>query len=154
AYHTQIGVHPDLITLGKIIGGGLPIGAFGGRADIMNQVSPEGNTYVSGTFSGNTLSMLGGIETLKALKVADYSKLTGLVEKMSNELAEMVSKRMECSVNHIGTMFQIFFGRSNVRDYSDAIGSDQKQFLRFFRFAMEAGIYLPPSTFETNFTSF
>ena len=76
AYYTQIGVTPDLITLGKIIGGGLPIGAFGGSADIMNQVSPEGKTYVSGTFSGNVLSMLGGKETLRVLKEADYSSLT------------------------------------------------------------------------------
>jgi glutamate-1-semialdehyde 2,1-aminomutase len=154
AYHTQIGVTPDLITLGKIIGGGLPIGAFGGRSDIMSQVSPEGKTYVSGTFSGNTLSMLGGIETLRVLKKADYSRLNSMVEKMSSELSDVIGKNVQCSVNHIGTMFQIFFNRAGVSSYSDAIKSDQMQFLRYFRFALDSGIYMPPSTFETNFVSF
>ena len=154
AYHTQIGVTPDLITLGKIIGGGLPIGAFGGSADIMNQVSPEGKTYVSGTFSANVLSMLGGIETLRVLKEADYSSLTKMIGKMSSELSSVIERYVQCSVNHIGTMFQIFFNRREVRNYSDAIGSDQKQFLRYFRFALDSGIYMPPSTFETNFVSF
>ena len=154
AYHTQISVTPDLITLGKIIGGGLPIGAFGGSADIMNQVSPEGKTYVSGTFSGNVLSMLGGIETLRVLKEADYSTLTKMIGKMSSELSSVIERYVQCSVNHIGTMFQIFFNRREVRNYSDAIGSDQKQFLRYFRFALDSGIYMPPSTFETNFVSF
>jgi glutamate-1-semialdehyde 2,1-aminomutase len=153
-YHTQIDVTPDLITLGKIIGGGLPIGAFGGRADIMSYVSPEGKTYVSGTFSGNTLSMLGGIETLRVLKEANYSKLTKMTGKMCSELSDVIGKNMQCSVNHIGTMFQIFFNRPGVRNYPDAISSDQKQFLRYFRFALDSGIYMPPSTFETNFVSF
>ena len=154
AYHSQIGIVPDLITMGKIIGGGLPIGAFGGRDDIMSNVSPEGRTYVSGTFSGNTLSMLGGIETLHALKGANYSKLSEMTGKMCSELSETISKKVKCTINQIGTMFQIFFEKESVRSYSDAIGSDQKQFLRYFRFALDSGIYMPPSTFETNFVSF
>ena len=153
-YSSIAGVNPDITTLGKIIGGGLPIGAVGGREDIMNLIAPEGKTYLAGTFSGNHLSMLGGFNTLKELKKSDYQSLNNKAEVLTEKISEILSRYDAGTINAYGPMFQIFFGVENVEKYPDALKADAKMFLRFFNFALDHGIYLPPSTFETNFLSF
>ena len=153
-YSSIAGVRPDITTLGKIIGGGLPIGAIGGRDDIMNLVAPEGKTYLAGTFSGNRLSMMGGFNTLKELKNCDYQSLNRKVDKITKEISDVLSKYDSGTINSSGSMFQIFFGSNSVEKYSDVLKVHSKRFLRFFNFALDHGLYIPPSTFETNFVSF
>ncbi len=152
AYHDLISVKPDLVTIGKIIGGGLPIGAFGGTREIMSMISPQGPAYVSGTFSGNVASMLGGIETLNYLKHADYASLSSSVEKLAAELSDLIGDLG--TVNYIGTMFQLFFSSGKVTNYREAMRADNKKFKKFFSFALKRGLYIPPSCYETNFVSF
>ncbi len=143
-------VYADLITLGKIIGGGLPIGAFGGRDDIMKKISPEGNVYEAGTFSGNPLSIIAGTETLSILKEQDYSILNNNAEL----LTQKISNELNIAINRFGSMYQIFFRTEPVRDYATAMKADATKFFKFFKLLLKEGIYLPPSQYETNFLSF
>ena len=147
-------VKPDITTLGKIIGGGLPIGAVGGRDDIMDLIAPEGKTYLAGTFSGNRLSMLGGFNTLRELKKSDYKSLNNRTDILIKRIRDILSRYKAGTVNSLGSMFQIFFGIEKVEKYSDALQANSKRFLRFFNFALDLGLYIPPSTYETNFISF
>lgn len=143
-------VYADLITLGKIIGGGLPIGAFGGREDIMKRISPEGDVYVAGTFSGNPLSIIAGTETLRILSESDYSILNNNTETLTNK----ITNELNVEINRFGSMFQVFFSTKPVKDYATAMNADSSKFFRFFKLLIDEGIYLPPSQYETNFLSF
>ncbi len=147
----EFGIKGDLVTLGKIIGGGFPIGAFGGREDIMNLIRPKGNVFHAGTFSGNPLSMVAGYETLRILKEMDYGKIINYTKKIAEKLMEMGD---EITVNSYGSMFQVFFKKGGVENYSQALLSDREKYFSMFRFLLERGIYIPPSQFETNFVSF
>jgi glutamate-1-semialdehyde 2,1-aminomutase len=149
------GVTPDMTTLGKIIGGGLPVGAFGGKKEIMALLSPSGGVYQAGTLSGNPLAMTAGIETLKLLReIGFYDKL----EQKSSRLAEGLSRAAGKSGRRIysarvGSMFCMFFAEGEVRDWTTAASSDTAAFARYFRAMLEQGIYLAPSQFETAFVS-
>lgn len=146
---------PDLTTLGKIIGGGLPVGAFGGRAEIMNQLAPLGPVYQAGTLSGNPLAMAAGIASLRLLEELDpYPRL----EALGRQLREAVSaaaraKGIAVQVPQVGSMFSIFFSENPVRDYASAIASDAKIFNRFFHACLDRGVYLAPSAYEAAFIS-
>lgn len=148
-------VTPDMTTLGKIIGGGLPVGAFGGRRDIMEKLSPTGGIYQAGTLSGNPLAMTAGIATLKLLQTPGfYEKL----EEKSNHLAEGIAKAAKDAgfpvySTRVGSMFCTFFTSSEVYDWPTAAACDTKAFARFFLAMLNKGIYLAPSQFETAFVS-
>ncbi|MBE6100770.1 MAG: glutamate-1-semialdehyde-2,1-aminomutase [Selenomonas ruminantium] len=155
------GIVPDLTCLGKIIGGGLPVAAYGGRRDIMAKVSPSGPVYQAGTLSGNPLAMTAGLETLKIITVEpeagepDYSrKLTLKTKKL---LLGWQEKAREAGVtiqaHQAGSMFGIFFSEREVYDYADAEAADQDAFKVWFKAMLEQGIYLAPSQFETLFMS-
>ena len=147
-------IKPDLTTLGKIVGGGLPIGIFGGRKDIMEMVSPQGNVYQAGTFSGNPLSLTSGLATIKILKDEGYEKLNENGEKLRKELVSVLEKlNIDYQIQGFGSMFQLFFTNKEVINYEDAKTCDTKRFNKFFLKMLDNGIFLPPSQFETNFLS-
>lgn len=148
-------ITPDLTTLGKIIGGGLPVGAFGGRADIMDHLAPLGPVYQAGTLSGNPLAMAAGIEALRMLEEGDpYARLERLGTQVREALASACrAKGLAAQVPQVGSMFSLFFTDKPVRDYATALTSDAKLFGRFFHACLDAGVYLPPSAYETAFIS-
>jgi len=149
------GVFPDITCLGKIIGGGLPVGAYGGRKSIMKYVSPDGPVYQAGTLSGNPLAMAAGIATLKeATKKSVYKKLDSNTNVFVHEIREIIKKlNIDAQINCIGSMFTIFFTNNEVHDYKSALGCNTKIFSRFFKNLLSAGIMFPPSQFETVFVS-
>jgi glutamate-1-semialdehyde 2,1-aminomutase len=148
-------VTPDLTCLGKIIGGGLPVAAFGGREEIMKLLSPEGSVYQAGTLSGNPLAMTAGVATLHEIrKEGFYDRL----EKKSQLLAEGLGESARtagCSVqvNRVGSMLGLFFTKEKVVDYPSAKSTNTEQYSRFFHEMLKMGVYLPPSAFETIFVS-
>lgn len=149
------GIKADLTCLGKIIGGGLPVGAYGGKEKIMERVAPLGGVYQAGTLSGNPIAMTAGIETLELLK---SKKVYQDLEKKTTTLAENISRLAEergipLCINHTRGMFTLFFTEGPVKDYRTAKMSDTKRFAQFFIEMMEQGIYLPPSQFEAWFVS-
>ena len=152
---TQYKIKPDLTTLGKIIGGGFPIGAVGGKASIMNKLSPEGTIYQAGTLSGNPVCVAAGIATLKQLKaLKPYTKLDKLTKYLCNSIAEQLkSKGVPHKINRIGSMFTLFFTDTEVTDFDTASKSDTEKYGSYFRQMLEMEIYLPPSQFEANFLS-
>jgi glutamate-1-semialdehyde 2,1-aminomutase len=145
------GITPDLTTLGKIIGGGLPVGAFGGRKEIMDHLSPDGDVYQAGTLSGNPLTMAAGIATVKRLKERrkDYARM----EKLVGDFAGEWQKCAPYTINHAASMFAIFYTKRPVSNYTDACGQDKNEFRAHYRRCLDAGIYLPPATCETSFIS-
>lgn len=149
------GVRPDLTCLGKIIGGGLPVGAFGGKKEIMRYLAPEGSVYQAGTLSGNPLSVTAGITTLKILKESKpYKSLQETVEKLSRFLELRAQEyQIKIKINRIGSLFSVFFLDTDVTDYKTAQKQDLKLFKRFYHGMLKEGIYLSPSGFETNFLS-
>ena len=151
------GVMPDLTTLGKIIGGGLPCGAFGGRADIMDYLAPLGPVYQAGTLSGNPLAMAAGIATLQELiakKDSIYPALEKTTAAIAGGVAEIAKKSgVALTLNQVGSMFTWFFTESAVTDFATAAKSDTAVFGRFHRAMMESGVWLPPSQFEAAFVS-
>jgi glutamate-1-semialdehyde 2,1-aminomutase len=151
----KFGVTPDLTTLGKVIGGGLPVGAYGGRADIMSMVAPAGPMYQAGTLSGNPLAMTAGIKTLELLrKPGTYEQLEQITQKLSNGLLAAAREAgHDVTGGSISAMFGMFFTEQAVHNYDDAKTSDLKKFARFHRGMLEKGIYLAPSQFEAGFTS-
>lgn len=151
----KFGVTPDLTTLGKVIGGGLPVGAYGGRADIMSMVAPAGPMYQAGTLSGNPLAMTAGIKTLELLrKPGTYEQLDRITKKLSSGLLKVAQEAgHEVTGGSISAMFGMFFTGTEVHNYDDAKTSDMKKFARFHRGMLEKGIYLAPSQFEAGFTS-
>lgn len=149
------GVVPDLTCLGKIIGGGLPVGAYGGRREIMEMVAPSGPVYQAGTLSGNPLAMTAGIQTLKALRAPGvYETLEQRSAILEKELlAAAASAGLPVRVNRVGSMLTLFFTEKQVTDYESARSSDTKQYGQYFHHMLEMGIYLPPSQFEAIFVS-
>ncbi|MFL5480810.1 MAG: glutamate-1-semialdehyde 2,1-aminomutase [Gemmatimonadaceae bacterium] len=150
----RFGVNADLTTLGKVIGGGLPVALYGGRREIMERVAPAGPVYQAGTLSGNPLAMAAGIATLTALTPALHAKLekktatlVGGLQKIASDLA--VPFTADCA----GSMWGFFFAAQPVRNFSDAKASDVNMFRRFFHAALERGVYLAPSAFEACFMS-
>ncbi|MDR3735044.1 MAG: glutamate-1-semialdehyde 2,1-aminomutase [Acidobacteriaceae bacterium] len=151
------GITPDITTLGKIIGGGLPVGAFGGRAEIMDQLAPLGPVYQAGTLSGNPLAMAAGIATLSQL-VANQQTIYPQLEATAKAVAEGVANAARCmkiplTTNRVGAMFTWFFTPQAVTDFTSAATSDSKAFAVFHRAMLESGIWLPPSQYEAAFIS-
>ena len=154
-------IHPDITCLGKIIGGGLPVAAYGGRREIMQQVSPAGPVYQAGTLSGNPLAMTAGLETLKIITAdpepgeADYSRMLTIRTKklVLGFLERAKAAGVKIQAHQAGSMFGIFFNEHEVYDYEDSAASDQEAFKVWFKAMLEQGIYLAPSQFETLFMS-
>jgi glutamate-1-semialdehyde 2,1-aminomutase len=146
---------PDLTCLGKIIGGGLPVGAFGGRAEIMDRIAPLGPVYQAGTLSGNPLAMAAGIAALRLLTTENpYARLNALGRQVAGALSAAArAKGLPAQVVQAGSMFSIFFTGAPVRDYATALTGDSRLFARFFHACLERGVYLPPSAYETAFLS-
>ncbi|HSV86442.1 MAG TPA: glutamate-1-semialdehyde 2,1-aminomutase [Levilinea sp.] len=149
------GIHPDLTTLGKVIGGGVPVGAFGGRRDMMEQIAPSGPVYQAGTFSGNPLAMAAGIETLKHLEdQAVWEQFDFLGKRLEDGVNRiLLSKAIPAVFQRAGSMFTLFFTPGPVTNWSTAAKADRQQYGNFFRRMLENGIYLPPSQFEAGFLS-
>ncbi|NIP16065.1 MAG: glutamate-1-semialdehyde 2,1-aminomutase [Pseudomonadales bacterium] len=147
-------VLPDLTTLGKIIGGGLPVGAFGGRADVMGHIAPEGSVYQAGTLSGNPLAIAAGLTTLRALDEDLYVELEQRTAGFCEALAASAKRQgVRVTINHVCGMFSIFFTSGPVRNFADVAGSDTASFNRFFHAMLDGGVYLAPSAFEAGFLS-
>ena len=143
------GIRPDLTTLGKVIGGGLPIGAYGGRADIMRQIAPLGPVYQAGTLSGNPLAVSAGLAVLR--HIAAHPGIYAQLDARTAQLAAVAPAGF--TVNRVGSMFTFFFTDGPVTDYESAKTSDTARFARFFRGMLERGVYLAPSQFEAAFVS-
>ncbi|HEV7214928.1 MAG TPA: glutamate-1-semialdehyde 2,1-aminomutase [Chloroflexota bacterium] len=152
---TRYGVTPDLTCLGKIVGGGLPVGAYGGRADLMQQIAPAGPVYQAGTLSGNPLAMAAGIATLRALQEPDvYATLERRSATLAAGLAAAAQRHgVPITVNRAGSMFSLFFHPGPVRSFADAKESNTERFRRFHRCMLDNGIFLAPSAFEAAFVS-
>ncbi|HEY2381056.1 MAG TPA: glutamate-1-semialdehyde 2,1-aminomutase [Terriglobia bacterium] len=149
------GIAPDLTTMGKVIGGGLPVGAYGGRADIMDKVAPAGPIYQAGTLSGNPLAVAAGLATLRRLKKENpYPGLELLGARLEKGLLDAASKAgVSVQVNRAGSMFTVFFTDKEVFDFGSARTCDTNRFNRFFHSMLEQGVYWPPSQFEAAFIS-
>jgi len=155
-WQNVIGVEPDLTCLGKIIGGGFPIGAFGGRWDIMSLLAPLGPVYQAGTLSGNPVATAAGVETLKILKEdpSIYLQLDRFTLELCQELTTIFNRAgIPTQINRVGSMFTIFFSPEKVNNFASAMRSDTERYARFFHEMVKEGIYLPPSQFEAWFTS-
>ncbi|MBI4358277.1 MAG: glutamate-1-semialdehyde 2,1-aminomutase [Candidatus Omnitrophica bacterium] len=151
----KFGVEADLTCLGKILGGGLPIGAFGGRKELMDHLAPEGKVYQAGTLSGNPLATRSGIETLKQLRNKNFYQE---LERKSCAFYELLDSQIEkyslpVTLNRIGSCFTLFFTEGPVTDFRSAKRADTKRYARFFHRLLASGIYVAPSQFETNFIS-
>ena len=152
---TLYGIKPDITALGKVIGGGLPVGAYGGRKDVMEMVAPVGPMYQAGTLSGNPLAMAGGIATLKAIKENGvWDGIAAQTEALVagiHAAAEATNTTIE--INRVGTMFTTFFNEAPITDWDSAAKSDTEKFGRFHNLLLQNGVYLPPSQFEACFLS-
>ena len=150
-----LNVRPDLTCLGKIIGGGLPVGAYGGHHEIMKWIAPEGPVYQAGTLSGNPLAVAAGIATLRTLKKpGTYAKLERLTAELTSGLLDAAEGAgIAVQINSIGSMFTVFFASLPITDFQKAKTSDTTRYARFFNAMLERGVYLPPSQFETCFVS-
>lgn len=151
----RFGIRPDLTTLGKIIGGGLPVGAYGGRADVMRTISPVGPVYQAGTLSGNPLAMASGLATLRTLRETNpYPALERLTQWLCAGLDEVATAAgVPHQIARCGSMFTFFFNAEPVTSYPIAAKSDTQRFARYFHGLLERGVYLPCSQFEANFVS-
>ncbi len=149
-------VRPDLTTLGKVLGGGMPVAAFGGRADIMARIAPQGPVYQAGTLSGNPVSMAAGLATLNAVSEPGFhDNLSATASKLTEGLLAAASAGgVPLAVNQVGGMFGVFFSdEREIRFYRQVVACDQERFKRFFHYMLKAGIYLAPSAFEAGFVS-
>ena len=150
------GVTPDLTTLGKVVGGGMPVGAFGGRADIMAHLAPMGAVYQAGTLSGNPLAMAAGLATLRKVLVDGfYERLGARTESLVSGLRGVAaSTGVGLTTNRVGAMFGLFFtAAESVTRFSEVMACDSERFGRFFHGMLRSGIYLAPSAFESGFVS-
>jgi glutamate-1-semialdehyde 2,1-aminomutase len=146
-------IQPDLTTLGKIVGGGLPVGAYGGKREIMDMISPVGPVYQAGTLSGNPIATTAGIATLQILKDdADiYRRLAKKTEQIADSVRQAAGGKVH--VNQIGSLMSVFFTSENVRDYESALSSDTGKYAEYFAYLLNHGIYTAPSQFEAMFVS-
>lgn len=152
----RYGLDPDLVTWGKIIGGGLPVGAYGGRAELMDQVAPLGAVYQAGTLSGNPLAMAAGIATLGAIDATPgfYEQLEARSARLEAGLAEAArAAGVPVTINRVGSMVTVFFGAGPVTDLETATRTDAARFGRWFQGLLRRGVYWPPSAFEAAFVS-
>jgi glutamate-1-semialdehyde 2,1-aminomutase len=152
----RYGVRPDLTTFGKIVGGGLPVGAYGGRADLMRQVAPEGPVYQAGTLSGNPLAMAAGLAALREIEADPgfYARLEELGARLERGVAEAAARAgVACRIARVGSMWTPFFTSEPVRDWPTAVRCDRERYGRFFHAMLAGGIALAPSQFEANFIS-
>lgn len=151
----KFGITPDLTCLGKIIGGGLPVGAYGGKREIMSQISPVGPVYQAGTLSGNPLAMAAGAATLKALKEPGfYEKLDKKAADFAGQLKNLADKYLdEATLNVQGSVMTLFFGAGPITDFTSAMKADANKYGQFYRLMLDQGIYLAPSQFEAMFLS-
>ena len=149
------GIEPDLTTMGKVIGAGLPVGAYGGKAEIMKYVAPEGPVYQAGTLSGNPLAMAAGLRQLQILKEkSPYEELDQKGAKLEKGMKELIEKYgIKATVNRVGSMITMFFTDKEVKNFADAKSSDLELFNKFYKLMLEKGIYLAPSQFEASFLS-
>ena len=151
----RLGIRPDLTTLGKIVGGGLPVGAYGGRADLMRLVAPEGPVYQAGTLAGNPLAMAAGLATLRETgRPGFYETLERRTARLVAGIADAARRHgVAVSAGHAGSMWGVYFAPQSVRNYAQARAADAGLFARWHRAALERGVFLPPSAFETAFVS-
>ena len=148
-------VYPDLTCLGKIIGGGFPIGAYGGKADIMDYVAPEGKVYQAGTLSGNPIAVSAGLYTIKTLARMDYNKLERKTIRLCDGLCrKLADRKIDFCLNRFGSMFTLFFTSHKVVDFKTAKTSDTRKYAAYFWKMLKKGVYFTPSQFEANFVSF
>lgn len=147
------GIRPDLTAMGKIIGGGLPVGAFGGRAEIMDRLSPDGPVYQAGTLSGNPLAMAAGLAQLRELERCDGWARLEKTGQAFEQRAREATRGLPCTFHRIGSMFCLYFCEGPVSRLSDALGCDRGRFGRFFHRCLDAGVYFAPSPFEAGFLS-
>lgn len=149
----RFGIRPDLTTLGKIIGGGLPMAAYGGRADIMQKIAPLGNVYQAGTLSGNPIAVAAGLAMLRY--ITGHPEIYDLLETRGEQLTGALKRTPPpgVTVNRVGAMFTIFFSSDPVTDWESAKKADTQRFAKFFQFMLEQGVYLAPSQFEAAFLS-
>lgn len=152
---TRFAIDPDLTTLGKIIGGGLPVGCFGGKRALMEHVAPQGEIYQAGTLAGNPLAMAAGVATLRRLKAMDYAQLESRTTEFVRSLGDILRARgVAVQAPTIASMFSIFFNDKPVTDFEQASQSNQNLFIKFYKQMRAAGVYLAPSAFETGMVSF
>ena len=152
----RLGVKADLVTYGKVIGGGMPVGAFAGRNEIMDCLAPKGSVYQAGTLSGNPLAMRAGLTTLQIIQrdVDFYKNIDKTTETLSQEIEKIFAEKgLQNVINRQGSMMSIFFGVEKVSNFEDAKKANHKQFNEFFHYLLSNGIYLPPSGYETWFIS-
>jgi glutamate-1-semialdehyde 2,1-aminomutase len=149
------GVEPDLTCLGKIVGGGMPMGVYGGKEEIMGLVSPAGPVYQAGTLAGNPLAMAAGVQTLKLLaRPGTYEKLEHHTDTLCRGLREGAAKAgVPVQTSALASMFSVFFTSGEVTNYEDVKGCDTHAFAAYFTEMLRGGVYLPPSQFEANFLS-
>jgi len=150
----RYGVRPDLTCFGKVIGGGLPAAAYGGRAELMDQMAPDGPIYQAGTLSGNPLAMRAGIETLDLLDEGAYARLETTSSALERGLRRAAREAgIEVTINRVGSMMTLFFTRVTVTDFDGAMAADTRAHAKFFHGMLARGVYLPPSQFEALFVS-
>ena len=148
------GIEPDITVLGKIIGGGMPVGAFGAKKELMDRLSPMGNVYQAGTLSGNPLSMTAGLTVLSRLSKGFYADLNAKTDWFVKALAKVLARRgKKIKIGHYGSMFTVFFGNDKISNFRDTENCDQKVFRKYFHYLLKKGVYIPPSPFETSFLS-
>ncbi|MGE4554175.1 MAG: glutamate-1-semialdehyde 2,1-aminomutase [Desulfovibrionaceae bacterium] len=151
----RFGITPDLTTLGKIIGGGFPVGCYGGRRDIMARIAPSGDVYQAGTLSGNPVAMAAGLATLRRLAAQDYQALEARTAAFAGEAAEILRhKGLDITLNQTASIFTLFFTKGPVTDFASARTSDAAVYAEFYRQMREQGVNIAPSGFECAFTSF
>lgn len=151
------GITPDLTILGKIIGGGYPVGGFGGKREIMDLISPVGNVYHAGTLSGNPISVAAGIETISILKENPeiYENINKKTENLANKINELIKKYdISATVNYFGSLFTIFFAKEKVKTLEDAMNTNSEFYSIYFNTMLETGVIVPPSKYEAHFVSY
>jgi len=150
----RYGIEPDLTVLGKIIGGGMPVGAYGGRADLMAVVAPDGPVYQAGTLSGHPLAMAAGAATLRLLDPAVYDRLEAAGERLEAGLLQTASRHgQHVAISRVGSLLTVFFRPARPHDYAEATSSDREAYARFFGAMLDRGVLMPPSQFEAWFVS-